>query len=464
MSYLRRTLKWFIVFGRKAVPWILASIPLGYLIHWVNKYTVEVPYYDEWNFIPLWEKSFQGTLTFYDLWEPYCGHARIFFPKVITLVLVRISGWNIAYEIAVGILLAVGTFLLIVRQTNLTAKSLGTCGVRWIMPVISLILFSMSQQENWLWGNELTYYLAVFCVVASIVLILNPGLRWWRVLLALFLVFVAAHTSPHGLVFLAISWSALIFLPEIRRMKILVLIIWAIVSVAIIYSYFYGISNSTSYAVNILKSPLASIDFIFTFLGAPLFTYGYPIPGFLKKAALISGITGFSTVIFLSWFLVKVRRVKLYILVPYLSMALYTVGGAILTCMGRLDAWGSGVALHSRYITISSLLWITNVVLLYLLCVTTTSGLKSRKKIVFQRGLPVLVILVLTYLLLQNNLRGKSTALYRYYDLLKARQALILGKDIKAFKELGMGSNIGDERIYQINIIKKRHLSVFRER
>jgi hypothetical protein len=145
-------------------------------------------------------------------------------------------------------------------------------------------------------------------------------------------------------------------------------------------------------------------------------------------------------------------------------MALYTVGGAILTCMGRLDAWGSGVALHSRYITISSLLWITNVVLLYLLCVTTTSGLKSRKKIVFQRGLPVLVILVLTYLLLQNNLRGKSTALYRYYDLLKARQALILGKDIKAFKELGMGSNIGDERIYQINIIKKRHLSVFRER
>ena len=464
MSYLRRTLKWLIVFGRKAFPWLLASIPLGYLIHWVNKYMVEVPYYDEWNFIPLWEKSFQGTLTFYDLWEPYCGQVRIFFPKVITLVLVRISGWNIAYEIAVSILLAVGTFLLVVRQTNLTAKSLSIRGVRWIMPVISLIFFSMSQQENWLWGNELTYYLAVFCVVASIFLILNPGVRWWRVLLALFLVFVAAHTSPHGLVFLAISWSALMFLPEIRRVKRLVFIIWVIGSVAIIYSYLHGISNSTSYAVTILKSPLASIDFIFTFLGSPLFTYGFPTAGFLKTAALISGITGSSSVIFLSWFLVKVRRVKLYILVPYLSMALYSVGGAILTCMGRLDAGGSGVALHSRYITISSLLWITNVVLLYLLCATTTSGTKSRINIVFQRGLPILVILVLSYLLIQNNFRGKSTALNRYYALSKARRALLLGKDEKVFKGLGMGSNTGDERLYQINIIKKRHLSLFRER
>jgi|GEM_PF-6736090 len=56
-----RPLKWFIVFIRKASPRMLSSILLGYLIHWVNKYMVEVPYYDEWNFIPLYYR--QGWRT-----------------------------------------------------------------------------------------------------------------------------------------------------------------------------------------------------------------------------------------------------------------------------------------------------------------------------------------------------------------------------------------------------------------
>ena len=43
---------------------VLAIIPLLCLIYYVSEYMVDVPYWDHWERISLFEKSFEGTLTF----------------------------------------------------------------------------------------------------------------------------------------------------------------------------------------------------------------------------------------------------------------------------------------------------------------------------------------------------------------------------------------------------------------
>lgn len=45
----------------------LAAIPVLALIAFVARYGVDIPHWDQWEFIPLLQKSYQGHITFYDL-------------------------------------------------------------------------------------------------------------------------------------------------------------------------------------------------------------------------------------------------------------------------------------------------------------------------------------------------------------------------------------------------------------
>src|SRR4030043_2004153 len=103
---------------------ILALIPLAYLIFFVVKYKAPFPIQDQWDLVPLLEKSYQGTLSFPDLWAQHNEH-RAFFPRMIMIILARLSGWNISYELAMNILLAIGIFMSVVYQLKITAKSTG---------------------------------------------------------------------------------------------------------------------------------------------------------------------------------------------------------------------------------------------------------------------------------------------------------------------------------------------------
>src|SRR5262245_62975011 len=86
-----------------AIALLLAFIPLAYLIVMVATYSVDVPFADQWALVPLLEKSYRGTLTLRDLWSQHNEH-RLLFPRMIMLVLARLSGWNLRYELAVNIL------------------------------------------------------------------------------------------------------------------------------------------------------------------------------------------------------------------------------------------------------------------------------------------------------------------------------------------------------------------------
>lgn len=92
---------------------------------------------------------------------------------------------------------------------------------------------------------------------------------------------------------------------------------------------------------------------------------------FCDKAALLVGLLGFLSFLFNTWFLLACRHIAFHSLAPYVFIAAYSIGSGFLTAAGR-GMFGAEQALTSRYIPISNLFWLTNLVVLYLARNTTT--------------------------------------------------------------------------------------------
>ena len=53
---------------KKFILIILSMVPLIFLVGQINKYKVDMPVWDQWEFVPVLEKTFEQNLTFNDLW------------------------------------------------------------------------------------------------------------------------------------------------------------------------------------------------------------------------------------------------------------------------------------------------------------------------------------------------------------------------------------------------------------
>jgi len=85
-------------------------IPILTLIYFVSKFAVNVPFWDQWNLIALFEKNRTHQATFEDFLIQQNEH-KMFFPKIIFVTFAFISRWNTKLEIYFSIFLALLTFL-----------------------------------------------------------------------------------------------------------------------------------------------------------------------------------------------------------------------------------------------------------------------------------------------------------------------------------------------------------------
>ena len=66
---------------------------------------VNVPFWDDWDLVSLFDKVKAGTVTFNDFFALHNEH-RMFFPKFIFVVLAFPSKWNLKLEMYFSVLLA----------------------------------------------------------------------------------------------------------------------------------------------------------------------------------------------------------------------------------------------------------------------------------------------------------------------------------------------------------------------
>jgi len=346
---------------------MLSIIPMALLIYVVAQYAVDVPFLDQWELVPLLDKMYHGELTFHDLWAQQNEH-RIFFPRIIMLVLARLTHWNINYELALNIIFALGIFAIFVYQIKITGRKLAVACLPWAIPAVSLVVFSVSQYQNWLWGWQLLMFLNVLAVVGGIVLLANEPFRWWKFAAATLLGVVATYSFANGALFWPIGLMILFLLKTGARQKGRAAAIWILIGTLTLGGFFYQYQEPDKHSLLglFLGMPVEYAAYVFKYIGgicAPHVGGDISLKG---TFAFVFGLAATITGSWVAWALCRRKIADPGTLLPYFSLCLYSVGSALVTGIGRLDL-GSNQALASRYCTMTTPLWVSLIVFLILL-------------------------------------------------------------------------------------------------
>jgi len=63
---------------------LVGLLPAMALLADIHRFAVNVPFMDDWQFVPLLERARNGTLTFQELWAPHDEH-RLLLPRLIII-------------------------------------------------------------------------------------------------------------------------------------------------------------------------------------------------------------------------------------------------------------------------------------------------------------------------------------------------------------------------------------------
>jgi len=443
--------------GIRSVPYILALVPFLYLIYMVWKCYVDMPFFDEWTLVLAVDKSYQGTLTVSDLFRQHMEH-RPLFPTLILLPVIRATGWNISYEIALSIALALGMCIALVRQAKYTLNSVGECHVGWLIPIISVIVFSLKQQENWLWGWQVAMFLNLLAAVVGIMLLCKPAFRWVNFAGAMLLGAVASYSFASGLNYWHTGLILLLLMPgRSGKERMRHVVMWCAVAAVTVAVYFHGFDiNAPAPAKSFVFShPFAFLDYVFSYLGNPVST----------RYATPAGVIGVVLLGSMIYVLRRMNLVELRELLPYIGLGVYCVSSAVMTGIGRASI-GQWQALSPRYITMANLLWISNVTLLLLIIqirlARTRGEVRERQG---GRAVSLAAFLILGGIVCLAAIAsiGGVADMYRHRDLMAAARAEILAvKDDEPLRHLAPFQR-GKDIMPTIEILKRYHLSVFRE-
>jgi hypothetical protein len=335
---------------------IIYLIPVVLLLGFVLSFSVNVPIGDEWVLVHLFEKLYTGKASFNDFFVQHNEH-RIFFPRIIFLAIASVTKWNVRYEQGVSILLAVITFIAIAKLSfEQVATNTNLFYVHLANILTCMLVFSLVQHENWLWGFQLAWFFINACVVLAVFFLASSFIAWstsTRIFFSALFCWIASFSLAHGL----LSWLAVIplvvLLPGSSGQRIRRILVWLGLFTASSAIYFWGYQKP-SYHPDIfffLKNPFKAATYFFTFLGSSLVRDPILAP--------IIGLIVFSIFLGLAAYFLRLRNSKLIIqAAPWLSLGLLAVIFALITTVGRAG-FGTEQATASRYTTTSIFLVIS---------------------------------------------------------------------------------------------------------
>jgi len=403
---------------RPGVSWAAALLPPLFLLGMYLLFSVDMPYLDQWEFVPFLEKSLTGTLTVQDFWAQHNEH-RLVFPRVIMLALARLTHWDIRCELAVNFLLGVAIFVLLAAQMRVTARSGGLHGEHRLYPLISVLVFSLSQWQNWFLGWQLQEFLSLLAAQGVVFLLSGPELHRRQLPGAAALGIVAAFSFANGMLVWGVGLVLVLMIrPARREWRAAFPAIWLGTAVLVTVAYLHG------YRTPSYHPPVSSLwihlrdypAYVLVYLGQPVINWS------LRGAAAAGAIGLASWAGLLAWLYAK-RGTPAQLLAPYLGLGLYALGSAALTGVARVG-FGIEQALSSRYITMANPLWAAVIVLVWLAWASRSGSEGSVSR---RRGQAVAVLFAL--LLIGASLYGAYRWTERCHAYRAARAELLTGSD-----------------------------------
>jgi hypothetical protein len=338
--------------SQNKIIFIAYLIPVALVIWFISKFSVDVPFNDQWALVSLFDKIDKGSATFGDFFAPHNEH-RILFPKAIFALLAFTSQWNLDLERYFNVFLVIITFFLMYKIAEISYNQ-DKLSFHLFNILTCFLLFSLYQASSWLFGFQLAFFLINTCLLLAVFILsfpknIAPNIRLF---LSAGCCFIASFSAGHGLLtWLAVLPSVFAIEGSVKQKNFRS--IFYIILFLLCY-FFYSIdSQRTKSNLDILlffKNLPTALDYFFTILGA----------GFSFR--LIPNLTGlwlFLIFLFFNFYSLRKSRSELFsYAAPWLSMGWFTILFALLLALARSNL-GVEQALASRYTTPSILLTIS---------------------------------------------------------------------------------------------------------
>lgn len=423
------------------LPWAAALIPLVLLAGYVHRYSVDVPLSAEWNLVPALAKSQEGTLSAVDLWRQDNEH-RPFFPRLLMIPLARLTGWNMAYELAAIVLLAAGVWLMLSLRVGAAARSMGIAGWAWCAPLIAVAVFSLHSSACWLWGLCLNILMNLFAAAAGLLLLASPVLRLRRFLWAATWGVVASYSYANGLLMwpigLLLLRDASFDPPRLRR---ICLGLWVGLACLLAASYAFHYHKPAHHPslLAAAEHPVRYLAYVLGYLGAPLWRADW-------RGACVAGAVGLAAWIAALRRLRQSAREHRPARALCWALGMYAAGGALITGVGRAG-FGIAQATSPRYGPFAALFWVSVLAALFLARAPRRPSWATA------------VLFLITGLLVWNSWQARADFPRRHDFLVPARAELWRMQDEKRLSRLF--PDVARLRKY-VETLKQHHLSVFR--
>ena len=332
----------------------LALLPGLYLLILILKYSVDVPYWDQWELALFFDKLEQGSLSFKDLFAQQ-NEYRQFFPNLVFVALGRLTSWNVKYEMLISFFLSCLICFNVYYLQRLTVYD-DQLQRPLMFFVSNIFIFSPIQYENWLFGVQIIYFIPILCITTCIIVIYSKLKTILKFFICMCLSSISTFSSANGILCWIVVFPILALSKPRNELasKKYYLIAWIISFILNISVYLYKYQTPSQHpSLSMpISHPLDALIYFLAFLG------GLPVLGVYQTYSVaLSSIIGMVLItIFLiaypSIFRISKTSCQTYALYAWLAIAAYSLLTAIIATFARLG-FGVHQALSSRYTTFS---------------------------------------------------------------------------------------------------------------
>lgn len=324
----------------------LTLLPPCLLALLIFRYGVDLPQWDQWAYVPFFEKLSRACLTFGDLFAQV-NEYRQFFPNLVFVALGWLTHWDVRYEMAAIFLTACFISLNVYRLANRTISGDGTKRL-FLFLLANLLIFSPAQYENWLQGQQLVYYFPIACVTTCLVVSFSGWNLKTKLAVCACLSVVSTFSSANGILCWLVGFPILFLAdsPTRRVERRWLVIAWTlgIFASAALYFFHYHKPWWTPIPSTALFHPLRAVAYFFGFLGAPL----------AMEKGKIAAVVGFilTSAFGLSCFYFYRHRADAMVtrrMIVWLTVGGYSILTAVMATIGRVGL-GVGQSQNTRYI------------------------------------------------------------------------------------------------------------------
>jgi hypothetical protein len=327
----------------------------------ILRYGVDVPFWDQWQIAPFFDKLASGTLTLSDLFAQQ-NEYRQFFPNLLFVALGRLTRWNVKYEMLASLLLACLVCWNVRRLGARTSSDPFRGAVCFVLA--SLLVFSPMQFENWLFGVQVVYFVPAACITTGLVVAYSERLSALSALVACAcLSAVSTFSSANGV----LCWLVLAPALLVARTRLSVsarhwLPLWTAGLALCVAVYAYGYHGPASHpsTSEALRHPFDGLAYFVALLGGPLAVGRRQLAAALVVGACALAAYACACAYLLKW---RADRALLRRAAPWVLLGAYSLGTAAMVTAGRLG-FGVVQSLSSRYTTFSLYLLVGLVYLL----------------------------------------------------------------------------------------------------